>query len=59
MTTAKKMSYDIAQALFVQLRLNVVTNQASVKSSHTPGVRIAETNPLQGSASRRQIYNYG
>ena len=25
-----------AQAVFVQLRLNVVTNQASVKSSHTP-----------------------
>ena len=35
---------DIAQAVFVQLSLNVVTNQGPVKSSHTPRLRIAETN---------------
>ena len=29
-----------AQAVFVQLRLNVVTNQASVKSSHTPRMQM-------------------
>ena len=33
-----------AQAVFVQLRLNVVTNQASVKSSHTPRMHTTETN---------------
>ena len=36
MMTTKMTTNDIAQALFVQLRLNIVTNQALVNSSHTP-----------------------
>ena len=42
LTTMKKMSNDIAQALFVQLCPNVVANQASVNSSHT--VEKSQTN---------------
>ena len=36
MMTTKMTTNDIGQALFVQLRLNIVTNQALVNSSHTP-----------------------